>query len=124
MGNPLGKRPDALARAVLFRMSEAVEDKKDAALAAVEQGIEPQAARAALDELLKVGKVVQDPQMKFVATRCFKVESKNDEEGLETGECKWIFAVNHYPGLNAKSVEAQWRTGRCRGGPPVRHRDE
>ncbi|CAK0845249.1 unnamed protein product [Prorocentrum cordatum] len=99
MGNPLGKRPDALARAVLFRMSEAVEDKKDAVLAAVEPGIEPQVAMAALDELLKVGKMVQDPLMKFVATRCFKVKSKNDEEGLETGGCKWIFAVNHYQGL-------------------------
>ncbi|CAK0826989.1 unnamed protein product [Prorocentrum cordatum] len=110
MGIPLGKRPDALARAVLFRMSEAVEDKKDAVLAAVEQGIEPQAAEAALDELLKFGKMVQDPQLKFAATRCFKVKSKNDEGGMEAGECKWIFAVNHYPGLK-ESLKVLRRNG-------------
>ena len=76
-----------------------MEGKKDAVLAAVEQGIEPQATKTALDEIIKFGKLVQDPQIKFAATRCFKVEAKADEEGGELSECKWIFAINHYPSL-------------------------
>eukprot|EP00959_Pyramimonas_sp_CCMP1952_P399617 8372779-Pyramimonas_sp.AAC.1 len=68
MDNPVGKRPDALARAVLFRMAEAVEGKEGALLAAASQGIEPMGTKAALDELLRFGALVQDQKRKFVTT--------------------------------------------------------
>ncbi|CAK0843170.1 unnamed protein product, partial [Prorocentrum cordatum] len=69
LGNLIGKRPDAQALAVLFRVAEAVEGMKEAAPAAATQGIEPIGTKAALDELLRYGATAQDQQLKFAATR-------------------------------------------------------
>ncbi|CAK0882542.1 unnamed protein product [Prorocentrum cordatum] len=102
LGNPLGKRPDALARAVVFRIMEAVLLKRQQVTEAVSQGAEPEAAQAALEALLQMGKLAQNTEAKFVATRCFRIQvSRNEGDSNEEGETRWIFAVNHYPGFKA-----------------------
>ncbi|CAK0898989.1 unnamed protein product, partial [Prorocentrum cordatum] len=99
LGHPLGKRPDALAMAVVFRIAEAVVNKKNQVVEAATQSLDPEAAKAALEVIIQMGKLAQDQQAKFVATRCFRIKLNRDDKGesQDEGEVKWIFALNHYP---------------------------
>eukprot|EP00959_Pyramimonas_sp_CCMP1952_P046572 972745-Pyramimonas_sp.AAC.1 len=92
LGYLLGMRPDALAHAEVFRIMEAVLLKRQQVTEAVSQRAEPEAALAALEVLLQMGKLAQNTEVKFVATRCFRIQvSRNEGDSNEEGETWWIF---------------------------------
>ncbi|CAK0897563.1 unnamed protein product [Prorocentrum cordatum] len=73
-GNPLGKRPDAYAKQLIFRLHEAVKTAGAKVAAAAKQGTMAEETQQALETLSKYGALVQDPVFRFIATRCFSVE--------------------------------------------------
>ncbi|CAK0841550.1 unnamed protein product [Prorocentrum cordatum] len=76
MGNPQRKRPDALARAAIFRIADALGASRVQVVAAAEWGVGPQEAKQAIKVIFRFGKSAQDPSVKFVATRCFRVKKR------------------------------------------------
>ena len=96
-GHPWGKRPDALMKMVLYRVSEALQNNEEAVKAAIAQGPDPEATVKAMKTILEWGGKVQEPETIFHATRCFVITT-DDAEGNEVK--KWIFAVCHHSELH------------------------
>ncbi|CAK0846574.1 unnamed protein product [Prorocentrum cordatum] len=96
-GHPLGKKPDAYLRMLLFRLSEAVGDRLEEVKAAVAQGANPQKSALALMTLVEFGKSLKDPEVKLKATRCFDARVTKTIDGKEVEEAKWIFAAMSHP---------------------------
>ncbi|CAK0823905.1 unnamed protein product [Prorocentrum cordatum] len=100
-GHPLGKKPDAYLRMLLFRLSESVEARYDEVKAAVAQGPHPQESASALTTLVEFGKSLKDPEVRLKATRCFDVRVTTTIDGEEVEEAKWIFAAVAHPAVMA-----------------------
>ncbi|CAK0818786.1 unnamed protein product [Prorocentrum cordatum] len=100
-GHPLGKKPDAYLRMLLFRLSEAVEDRLEEVKAAVAQGANQQESAVALMTLVEFGKSLKDPEVKLKATRCFDVRVTTTIDGKEVEEAKWIYAAMSHPAVMA-----------------------
>ncbi|CAK0879420.1 unnamed protein product [Prorocentrum cordatum] len=94
-GHPLGKKPDALLRSVIFRMAEAYENSSQPVQEAVKNGTNPEKALGALEVLQRRGSIAKDTEIMARATRCFKVKlAEGDVE-----QVRWIWAVNYHPEL-------------------------
>ncbi|CAK0843448.1 unnamed protein product [Prorocentrum cordatum] len=94
-GHPLGKKPDALLRSVIFRMAEAYENSSQPVQEAVKNGTNPEKALGALEVLQRWGSIAKDTEIMARATRCFKVKlAEGDVE-----QVRWIWAVNYHPEL-------------------------
>ncbi|CAK0795511.1 unnamed protein product [Prorocentrum cordatum] len=98
-GHPLGKKPDAYLRMLLFRLSEAVEGKLEDVRAAVAQGPQPVESKEALRLVVNLGKSLNNKEVRLKATRCFDVQTKTDVDGKTVEETKWIFAAMAHPPL-------------------------
>ncbi|CAK0866780.1 unnamed protein product [Prorocentrum cordatum] len=96
-GHPLGKKPDALLRSVIFRLAQAytgnVKEVEDAA----KNGQAHELVQNALQVLKQWGAIAQDMDVIVRATICFKVKLT---EGAED-QVRWIWAVNHHPDLKS-----------------------
>ncbi|CAK0823847.1 unnamed protein product, partial [Prorocentrum cordatum] len=85
-GHPLGKKPDAYLRMLLFRLSEPVEARYDEVKSA-----------SALTTLVEFGTSLKDPEVRLKATRCFDVRVMTTIDGEEVEEAKWIFTAMAHP---------------------------
>ncbi|CAK0818224.1 unnamed protein product [Prorocentrum cordatum] len=77
--------------------------------------VEPQAAKQAIEVVLGIGKLVQDPSVQFVATRFFRVIVKDGAAGDEAGDAvsrewcrEWWLRILRSPDVNVQllGVEA------------------
>eukprot|EP00959_Pyramimonas_sp_CCMP1952_P397987 8338863-Pyramimonas_sp.AAC.1 len=100
-GHPLGKKPDAYLRMLLFRLSEAVGARLEEVKAAVAQGTNPQESASALTTLVEFGGGLKDSEVKLKATRCFDAKVTSTIDGEEVEEAKWIFAAMAHPTVTA-----------------------
>eukprot|EP00959_Pyramimonas_sp_CCMP1952_P240418 5024381-Pyramimonas_sp.AAC.1 len=98
-GHPMGKKPDALLKIIVCRISEAASINREKLMKTIEQGPHPQAAAEAVGVLERWGQLAQNPDAIAKATRCFKI--KLNAEGED--QVRWIFACNYHPDLKAAS---------------------
>ena len=109
-GHPMGKKPNAFMKMVLFRLAEVMTANKDKILEASAQGPEPQDTQKAIKLLLDQGAVACEKEFKMTATRCFFIKT---EDGAGKELTKWIFALNHPNHIDLKMAFNLIRNNGC-----------